>query len=56
MKSNLSTRMFKAHEAHWRVRTACAFLIFSVAAAITSEAQTYNVLARLAKGDGLMPS
>ena len=55
MKPNLSTRMFKAHEAHWRVRTACTLLIFSIATAITSEAQTYNVLARFVKGDGAMP-
>jgi uncharacterized repeat protein (TIGR03803 family) len=55
MKSNRSTRMFEAHEAHWRVRIACTFLIFSIATAITAEAQTYNVLARLEKGDGLLP-
>jgi uncharacterized repeat protein (TIGR03803 family) len=55
MKSNRSTRMFKAHEAHWRVRTACTFLIFSIATAVTAEAQTYNVLTRLEKGDGLLP-
>jgi uncharacterized repeat protein (TIGR03803 family) len=56
MEPNLAVTTFKAHEAHWRIRTACALLIFSVAAMITSEAQTYNVLARLVAGDGLLPT
>jgi len=55
LKSKVVTRMFKVHEAHWRVRTAYTLLILSVASAIASEAQTYNVLTRLVPGDGLMP-
>jgi uncharacterized repeat protein (TIGR03803 family) len=56
MKPNLPSRMFKAHEARWRVRMACTLLIFSIATAITSAAQTYNVLARLVeKEDGANP-
>lgn len=56
MKPNFPARIFKAHEPHRGVRTACALLIFSLATAIASEAQTYNVLARLATGDGLLPT
>ena len=55
MKSKVVIRMFKVHEAHRRVRTACTLLILSVATAITSQAQTYNVLTRLVPGDGQMP-
>jgi uncharacterized repeat protein (TIGR03803 family) len=56
MKPNFPARMFKAHEPHWRLRTACTLLIFSLATAIMSEAQTYNVLARLVSGDGVLPT
>ena len=55
MKSEVVTRMFKVHQAHRRVRTACTLLILSIATAITLEAQTYNVLTRLVPGDGLLP-
>ncbi|MGA9510176.1 MAG: choice-of-anchor tandem repeat GloVer-containing protein [Candidatus Sulfotelmatobacter sp.] len=56
MKPNFPARMFKAHEAHWGVRTACTLLVFSLATAMASEAQTYNVLARLVEGDGVLPT
>ena len=45
----------KNQNAHWLIRSACIFLIFSIATAIISEAQNYNVLARFENGNGGSP-
>ena len=55
MTPNLLARMFKTREANWRAGVASTLLILSMATAIASEAQTYNLLARLVTGDGVMP-
>lgn len=52
---NLTPPTKTTDSAYLRRRIACALLIFSVATAVTSNGQSYNLFTRLVHGDGLMP-
>ncbi len=55
MKINPATKIFKNKNSHWLIRSAFILLLFSIATANTSEAQTHNVLARFSNGNGGSP-
>jgi len=55
MKPNPCTRIFKNQDAPSLTRTALMLVIFSVATALTSQAQSRNVLARFSNGNGGSP-
>src|SRR5215472_5455185 len=55
MKLIPPTRIFKNQKVYWLTITACTLVIFSVATAIRSEAQSQNVFVRFANANGGSP-